>query len=326
MTNGLLTKNFEHLKNPHSVFTRPFALLGVPLGFSGRRFETRFAPEVLRSKGLVDRLRIIDSTVVDLGNVAISTLPIDETRTSEGVRNLEVTTASLALTFERLSEVYAQGYRPIVIGGEHSISIASVAAARNFLNQSLGHEARLGILWVDAHADINSPKSSPSGNIHGMPLRVLLNEGPEILNLIGGVGSKIEPGSLVYIGLRDIDREERYLLTQRSIKVFSMREIDLVGIASVITQALKFLNERVDAFVVSFDIDVCDPLIAPGVGSTVRGGLTYRESHFLMEEISTSSKVLTLEMMEYCPSLDSSGETAELTIGLLESALGKRIL
>jgi len=159
-----------------------------------------------------------------------------------------------------------------------------------------------------------------------MPLRVLLNEGPEILSSIGGIGPKIDLSSLVYIGLRDLDREERQLLTERKVKVFSMREVDLVGIGAVITESLRFLNERVDAFVVSFDIDVCDPLIAPGVGSTVRGGLTYRESHFLMEEISMSSKVLSFEMVEYCPFLDPSGETAELTIGLIESALGKRIL
>lgn len=308
-----------------SLFTKPYAILGVPLGFSGRRSETRYAPEVLRGRGMVDRLRIVQPSLVDRGDVVVPTLN-EERRSADGVRNLEATAAALAQAYERVAAVYAEGLRPIIIGGEHSVSIASIAAARLALTRALGPTARLGVLWIDAHADINLPASSPSGNIHGMPIRVLIGEGPELLTGIGGPGPKLNLDSLVYLGVRDIDQGERDILRRERVEVHTMREIDLLGMAAICHRALEFLHENTDGFIVSFDIDVADPLIAPGVGSTVRGGLTYRESHLLMEEIAASPKLLSLEIVEYCPPLDVLGETGEFAIGLLESALGKRIL
>ncbi|MCA9959998.1 MAG: arginase [Ardenticatenaceae bacterium] len=272
-------------------------------------------PSAARYAGLQARLERLGHTVFDEGNVRV---PNPEEEEAEGkTRRLKAVTAVCQSVYEIGTSCVAQGDFAIYLGGDHSISMGSIAAATQ--------KEPIGIIWIDAHGDFNTPESSPSGNIHGMPVAALIGEGAEQLVNIGYPGPKLKPSQIVQIGIRDLDAEERARLGQSGISVFTMRHVDEQGIATVARQALDRLR-HLRHLHISLDMDSLDPDEAPGVGTAVPGGLTYREAHLLMEIFGDSGRVQSLDIVEINPILDDRNKTAELAVELAASLLGQRIL
>lgn len=289
------------------------SILGVPMDLGAGRRGVDMGPSALRLARLAPTLRKLGHEVLDLGNVPV---PIAETsELTSGLPYADVIAATSRATYELCRSLPDDRF-VIAIGGDHAISMGTVAG--------LADGKRTGLVWVDAHADINTPESSPSGNIHGMPVAHLLGLGDERFTSIWG-GAAIRPEDLVYIGLRSVDEPERELLRELGVLAFSMKEIDRLGLARVAAKTVEHLAdlERVH---VSFDADVLDPSLAPGVGTPVAGGLTYREAHLLMELLADSGTVTSLDLVEVNPILDRSNQTAQVLVEIAASLLGKRIL
>jgi arginase len=247
-------------------------------------------------------------------------VPIPElVESDESVRHLDAVRAVCEEVAGRAEAVASEGLFPIFLGGDHSISIGT------FSGVARSSGGRTGMIWLDAHADFNTPETSPSGNVHGMPLATLTGNGPTSLVEIGGPGASVRPEDVVLIGLRSVDLEERNLLREVGARAYTMKEIDAYGVARVVRQAMKDLG-HVDRVHLSFDLDVLDPEIAPGVGTPVRGGLTYREAHLVMELINEAGVVTSLDVVEVNPILDVRNGTAALAVELVESLLGRRII
>jgi arginase len=223
----------------------------------------------------------------------------------------------------RVYETLEASTFPLSLGGDHSIAVGTQAGVAKF-HRDRGQD--IGLLWIDAHADMNTPETSPSGNVHGMPFAATLGLGPELLAQIFGFAPKIKPERSVLIGARDLDSRERRAVKQSGVHVFTMRDIDEHGMREVMERSLAAACEGTAGFVVSFDMDAVDPDEAPGVGTPVRGGITFREAHLAMEMIADSKKMLALELVEVNPIIDVLNKTAILGVGLAASALGKKIL
>ena len=305
-----------------SAAPRPAHLIGVPLDLGGGRRGVDMGPSAFRIAGLGERLARLGYPVTDRGDLAV---PIPETRYEGDTRKRyvsDIATVCGAL-FERASAALNEGGLPIVLGGDHSLAAGSVAASAAWARARGG---KLGLIWVDAHGDMNTPTSTSSGNVHGMPLAALLGSEPSELAGIGGFAPKVDPGQTVLIGVRNLDEEEKDRVRASRIHVFTMKDIDRAGIAHVIEQAIELAGRDAAGIHVSFDLDVCDPAIAPGVGTPVKGGLDYREGHMVMEVLADSGRLLALDMVEVNPTLDVRNSTAELGTELILSALGMKIL
>ncbi|MCS6867476.1 MAG: arginase [Thermus sp.] len=284
------------------------AVIGVPMDLGSGRRGVDMGPSALRYARLLEELEALGYGVEDLGDVRV---PLAETlRARKGPYLEEIRQAALELQ-ERLRAL-PQGVFPIVLGGDHSLSMGSVSGVAR---------GRLGVVWVDAHADFNTPETSPSGNIHGMPLAVLSGLGhPRLVEAFRAV----DPKDVALIGVRSIDPGERRLLGEAGVLVYTMHEVDRLGIARIAEEVLERLSGL--PLHVSLDADVLDPTLAPGVGTPVPGGLTYREAHLLMEILAQSGRVQSLDLVEVNPILDERNRTAEMMVGLALSLLGKRIL
>jgi arginase len=295
----------------------PVGIFGVPMDLGQGRRGVDMGPSAIRYARMEAAIEELGHPVTDLGNARV---PIPElVESDESVRHLDAVRAVCEEVAGRAEEVVSGGLFPIFLGGDHSISIGTVSGvARPF-------GGRTGVIWLDAHADFNTPKTSPSGNIHGMPLATLTGDGPPDLVEIGGAGASVRPEDVVLIGLRSVDLEERNLLRKAGARAYTMKEIDAYGVARVVRQAMKDLG-HVDRVHLSFDLDVLDPEIAPGVGTPVRGGLTYREAHLVMELINEAGVVTSLDVVEVNPILDVRNGTAALAVELVESLLGRRII
>ena len=279
-------------------------------------------PSALRLAGLNERISSLGYDVKDLGNVLVAqpeSLPIER----ETARYLPQITQTCARLADLVETAASEGATPLVLGGDHSIAIGTVTGMSRFLRKQ---QKKLGLIWIDAHADMNTPGSSPSGNVHGMPLACCIGIGPEELTSLGGYTPKIDPANVALVGLRDVDRAEKPFVQRTGVRAFTMRSIDEQGMQSVIRQAIEIASNGTAGFHLSFDMDAVDPDEAPGVGTPVPGGLTYREAHLAMEMICDSAKMLSLEIVEVNPVLDQANRTAVLGVGLVTSALGKRIL
>ncbi len=275
-------------------------------------------PSAIRYARIELALEELGLEVTDLGNAGV---PIPEVVASrEEVRHLEAVRNVCSEVARRATAIVTDGLFPIFLGGDHSVSIGTVSGVAK---ASAG--ARTGVIWLDAHADFNTPDSSPSGNIHGMPLATLTGHGPPSLVEIGGPGPSVRAEDVVLIGLRSVDLEERNLLREAGARAYTMKEIDAYGVARVVRQALKHLS-HVDRVHLSFDLDALDPEVAPGVGTPVRGGLTYREAHLVMELINEAEIVTSLDVVEVNPILDVRNGTAALAVELVESLMGRRII
>ena len=285
----------------------------MDLGQSRRGVD--MGPSAARYAGLQARLEQLGHHVWDEGNVSVPNP--EEPVAKSGMKRLKAVAAVCANIYDIARDCVTADEFAIFIGGDHSISIGSIAAQ--------SQDESLGVIWVDAHGDFNTPESSPSGNIHGMPVAALVGEGPEPLINVGTPGAKLKPRQIVQIGIRDLDDPERERLARSGISVFTMRHVDEMGMASVARQAIDRLR-HFSRIHVSLDMDSLDPDEAPGVGTAVPGGLSYREAHLLMEILGDSGRVQSMDIVEINPILDTMNRTAELAVELAASLLGQRIL
>lgn len=298
------------------------SIIGVPLGFGSSLAGVDIGPAALRVARLNQRIAQLGYEVSDLGDMRIvrPDFSLETTERPKYLREISQACEELAVEVHR---VLSAGEMPITLGGDHSIAIGSFSGVASFFRER--HE-QVGLIWFDAHADMNTPESSPSGNIHGMPLAALLGYGAEALTHIGGFAPKLDPRFCVHIGARDLDQGERQLIRQLGIRFFTMREIDERGMAACIDEAIAIASRAPAGYGVTFDVDAMDPGDAPGSGTLVRGGLTYRESHLALEKIAEAGGIRFLEVVEINTALDVNNRTAELGVELILSALGKTIL
>jgi arginase len=278
-------------------------------------------PSAFRIAGIGERLTALGVPVVDDGDLVA---PIPEIKAEGDPRKKYI--REISRVCEKLYKTslaaFEKGGLPMVLGGDHSLAAGSVAATADFLRRE---NKQPGLIWVDAHGDMNTPTSSGSGNVHGMPLAALLGPEPSELSRIGGFSPKVLPQHTVLIGIRNLDEREKEIVRASKVHVFTMKDIDRVGIASVVEQALQLASTGTGGIHVSFDLDVCDPSYAPGVGTPVKGGLDYREAHMLMEMVADSQRLVALDLVEVNPALDLRNATAEFATELALSALGKNI-
>jgi arginase len=283
------------------------AIIGAPLDLGQGRRGVDMGPSAMRVAGLGARLTALGHTVSDLGNIQ--------------------SPHEIAAACKRLGEIVAQSLGenriPLVLGGDHSIAAGTVAGVSRHYRE-LG--SKIGMLWIDAHADMNTPESSPSGNVHGMPLACCTGVGPDALTNLFGFAPKVEPRNTVLIGIRDVDEVERIHVREIGVRAFTMRDLDERGMRSVMDEAIAIASDGTAGFHLSLDLDFVDPEYAPGVGTPVRGGATYREAHLAMELINDTGRMLSMEVVEVNPVLDHLNRTAELAVELILSAMGKKIL
>ncbi|MGA8593968.1 MAG: arginase [Bryobacteraceae bacterium] len=298
------------------------AILGAPLDLGAGRRGVDMGPSALRLAGLDARIATLGYSVEDLGNVFVE----QQESTPSGPANAKYL-AQISLACASLANVVDTALReekfPLVLGGDHSVAAGTVAGVANAYRQ---RQQSVGLIWIDAHADMNTPDSSPSGNVHGMPLACCIGQGPSELTEILGFAPKVQPRNVVLIGIRDVDVAERRRVRESGIAAFTMRDIDECGLRQIMEQALALAGDGTAGIHLSLDMDAIDPDEAPGVGTPVRGGITYREAHLAMEIICDSSRLCSMEIVEVNPVLDSANRTALLGVELVLSALGKRIL
>ncbi len=301
---------------------KPIHIIGVPLDLGGNRRGVDMGPSALRIAGLGERLSRLGFPVLDKGDLPA---PIPETRERSDERKKFIGDIAhvCELLYESSLASLTAGAMPIVLGGDHSLAAGSVGASTAWAMAT--KELPIGLLWIDAHGDMNTPATSLSGNVHGMPLAALLGPEPAELARIGA-SQKLQPAQTVLIGIRNLDEREKVAVRDSRVHVFTMKDIDRQGIASVVEQAVSLAGQGAAGIHVSFDMDVCDPDIAPGVGTPIKGGLDYREAHMLMEIIADSGLLTALDLVEINPTLDVRNMTAQLGAELALSALGKKIL
>ena len=301
---------------------RVVSILGVPLGYGAGMAGVDMGPAALRVARLHERIAQLGYQVTDKGDLDV-VRPRAPAQSNDKLKYLP----EISVACERLAaEVHAilqAGELPIILGGDHSIAIGSIAGVSAYCRE---RDQTLGLIWFDAHADMNVPETTPSGNIHGMPLSALLGYGAPALTNIGGFAPKLEPKFCVHVGARDIDRGERELIRQLGIRFFTMRDIDERGMSACMDEAIAIASQASGGYAVTFDVDALDPTDAPGSGTLVRGGLTYRESHLALEKIAEAGGMCSLEIVEINTALDINNKTAELGVELILSALGKTIL
>ena len=297
-------------------------IIGVPLDLGGARRGVDMGPSAFRIAGLNDRLSELGYSVVDQGDLPS---PIPETQ--QAVDPTKKYINEIAQVCRRLYEVTRQSHEmgalPLVLGGDHSLAAGSVAASADYVRQLTSYP--LGLIWVDAHGDMNTPQTTTSGNVHGMPLAALLGQEPSELAAIGSSPSVL-PKHTVLLGIRNLDEKEKGKIRDAGVHVFTMKDIDREGIAKIAERAIALASAGTGGIHVSFDLDACDPMQAPGVGTPVRGGLNYREAHMVMELVADSQRMVALDLVEVNPTLDIRNTTAEFGTELALSALGKRIL
>jgi arginase len=301
---------------------RTIKIIGVPMDLGASHRGVDMGPSAIRIAGLGQRLAELGHTVQDVGNVPVN-IPEVLAITNPRAKYLpEVAQANVELA-ERVERIVADGAVPLVLGGDQSISIGTIAGASAYF-RSLG--TKIGVIWFDAHADMNTPETTPSGNIHGMPYAVSLGMGLGELTEIKGFSPKLDPEKCVLIGSRSIDELERANVRRGGVKVYTMREVDELGMRQVMTEAIEIASSGTAGFHVSLDMDFFDPFYAPGVGTPVPGGGTYREGHLAMELIADTNKIVSFEIVEVNPVFDERNRTAELAVELALSAFGKRII
>ncbi len=298
------------------------AIIGAPMDLGAGRRGVDMGPSALRVANLNEKLVSLGYSVEDLGNInVVQAESVREGTTS--ARYLQ----EIATTCTRLAEIVEtavdNGKFPIVLGGDHSIAVGTVSGLSNHYRKQ---GEKIGLVWVDAHADMNTPETSPSGNVHGMPLACCIGMGPPELTSIYGYAPKVEARNVALICLRSVDANERRNVQKAGVHAYTMRDIDERGLRAIMQEALEIVNDGTEGFHLSFDMDSVEPQEAPGVGTPVKGGMTYREAHLAMENICDCDRMLGLEVVEVNPVIDEANRTAILAVELAMSVLGKRIL
>jgi arginase len=279
-------------------------------------------PSAVRIAGISDRLATLGAAVTDKGDLPA---PIPETQAARDPRKKYIREIARVCQrlYQQVHQALSAGALPVVLGGDHSLAAGSVGASADFAAAAGGE---IGLIWLDAHGDMNTPATTTSGNVHGMPLAALLGPEPAELSRLGERCPKVRPEKTVLLGIRNLDRLEKDLVRQSNVHVFTMKDIDRHGMAAVMEKALVIAGTGTAGVHVSFDLDVCDPMVAPGVGTPVKGGLNYREAHLAMEMIADSGHLMALDLVEINPILDTRNQTAVLGAELALSALGMRII
>lgn len=304
------------------ISNKTIKIIGVPMDLGASRRGTDMGPSALRIAGLGNKIRQLGLKVdreEDIPVPAMETRPVEDSKARYKPQILDVCT-QLA---HRTKEILDAGDFPLVIGGDHSIAMGTVSGVSSHFRDK---SESVGLLWFDAHGDMNIPGVSPSGNIHGMPLAHLLGRGDTDLAGIMGFSPKVKAENVAIIGLRSIDSGERKIIRESGINAYTMRDIDERGMASIATEALEVVNNGTSGFHVSFDVDGCDPSVIPGSGTLVPGGVWFREAHLLLEYCADNGRMSSLEVVELNPFLDQGNVSAERTVHLILSALGKSIL
>ena len=306
----------------------PVSVIGVPLDLGAGRRGVDMGPSAMRHAGLVERIRSLGREVVDEGNLAAPVVESLAGPGDESARYLEEIARVLEALAELVRRVRLAGRLPVVLGGDHSMAVGTVSGMAAAPGEE-GARNGIGLLWIDAHTDANTPETSPSGNLHGMPLAAILGKGPEALTRVGGFApgaARLSPANVVVIGARSVDPAEAAVVASLGARVYTMEEVDRRGISPIIDEALDRALDGTAGLHLSLDVDALDPAAAPGVGTPVPGGLTVREVHTVMERTAASGRLLSLEVAEVNPVLDVRNQTAELAVHLVASALGKRVL
>jgi arginase len=305
-----------------SVAAKKIRIMGVPLDLGQSRRGVDMGPSAVRVAGLEARLEELGHVVEDGGNVAVA-IPEQKTVGDPNAKYLKEITATCTKLADLVLKTLDAGVVPLVLGGDHSVAAGTVAGVSEFYRRQ---NQRIGLIWIDAHTDINTPESSPSGNVHGMPLAAITGLGPPELSHIYNFSPKVNPDNCVLVGVRDIDAVEKENVRRAGIEVFTMRDIDERGMRTVMEEALRAAGRGTVGYHVSLDMDWIDPEDAPGVGTPVRGGATYREAHLAMEIMADHGRMLSFEIVEVNPVIDEHNRTADLAVELALSAFGKKIL
>lgn len=279
-------------------------------------------PSALRVAGLQSRLKQLGRQVEDIGNVIVPQ-PEEQPYGEKRARYLDEISEACKGLADAVKKTLDEDMIPLVLGGDHSIAVGTTAGAAAHFNKN---SKRIGVIWLDAHGDMNTPDSSPSGNVHGMPLASIMGYGPPELTDLGGIKPMVEPRNVTLVGIRDLDSKERRLVKDSGVHVFTMRDIDERGMRTVMEEALRMAARGTAGYHISLDMDWVDPEDAPGVGTPVRGGATYREAHLAMEIIADHGRMLSFEIVEVNPVIDEHNRTADLAVELALSAFGKKIL
>lgn len=292
-------------------------IVGLPMDFGQARRGVDMGPSAIRYAGIIDKLEKLHIKVEDRGDIAVGREM--SVQSVGNLKNLNQVVAGNASLAKEVEDIVSSGSFPLVLGGDHSIAIGTLAGLGK-------HYKNLGVIWYDAHGDLNTEETSPSGNIHGMPLAVSMGLGHSALTGLHGYGPKIRPENIVIIGARSLDQGEKELICEKGIKVFSMHEVDRMGMTRVMEESIAYLKEKTDGVHLSLDLDGLDPNDAPGVGTPVIGGLTYRESHLAMEMLAESKLITSAEFVEVNPILDEKNKTAKVAVALIGSLLGEKLV
>ena len=297
-------------------------IIGVPMDLGASRRGVDMGPSALRVAGLQARLRQLGRQVEDIGNVSVPQ-PEEQPYGEKRARYLDEIASACKGLADAVKKSLDEDFTPLVLGGDHSVAVGTTAGtAAHFHKKS----KRIGVIWLDAHGDMNTPDSSPSGNVHGMPLASIMGYGPPELTDLAGIKPMVEPRNVALVGIRELDAKERRLVKESGVHIFTMRDIDERGMREVMADALRFAGDDTAVISVSLDMDFVDPTDAPGVGTPVPGGVTYREAHLAMEIIADHRRMLSFEIVEVNPVIDEHNRTADLAVELALSAFGKKIL
>ncbi len=324
ITQIFMTPENTKIKKPKKHENKDWTvrIIGFPMDLGAGRRGVDMGPSALRIAGVGDKLAALGYNVIDAGDIDIKNPEVAHLQDPKLRYLEEIASACTDLAREVESSLDRDEF-PLVLGGDHSMAIGTIAGIAGHCKKN---NKRLGVIWIDAHSDINTPESSPSGNIHGMPVAVTLGIGPPELVNIGGNYPKLQPHQIVFIGLRSIDDGERKLLKKLKIEAHTMTDLDKYGVHRIIAKVLSSMRAKVDHLHVSFDLDSVDPSVASGVGTPVPGGLSYREAHLIMEAIADTGYMSSFEIAEVNPILDTRNAGAEFAADLIASSMGKRIL
>jgi arginase len=305
-----------------SITPRKISVIGVPLDLGQSRRGVDMGPSAVRVAGLEARLEAIGHVVEDAGNITVA-IPEQKKEGAANAKYLKEITATCTKSAEMVLKTLEAGKVPLILGGDHSVAAGTVSGVAEFYRRK---NQKVGLLWIDAHSDMNTPESSPSGNVHGMPLASIMGLQPDELANIFNFSPKVQPENCVLVGIRDVDSFEKENIRKSGVSVFTMRDIDERGMRSVMEEAIGLATKGTAGFHVSLDMDWIDPEDAPGVGTPVWGGATYREAHLAMEIIADSGGMLSFEIVEVNPVIDEHNQTADLAVELALSGFGKKIL
>ncbi len=306
-----------------TIKSQTLHLIGVPMDLGAGRRGVDMGPSAIRIAGVSKALRALGHKVIDEGDLHVPSPEVRDPKDTHA-RYLQEILQTCEELSTKVQETLANGEVPVILGGDHSIAIGSVSGVAAHYRKT--QQQKIGVIWIDAHADMNTPDSSPTGNIHGMPLATLLGIGAEPLVNIDGFQPKLDPAHVCLIGIRNLDENEKVIVRKSGIHAYTMREVDERGMSAVMKEALEFTTQGTAGVHVSFDLDGMDPAYAPGVGTAVHGGINWREANLLMEMVYDTGKMLSVEITELNPIFDMRNQSGEVSVELLSSVFGKSIL